>query len=165
VHGVFHDVRKILSPAPSPTLSLQLGSRPAGLLFGKPSPVNIGGRYQFRNRSTWAIEGVGVLKSTSIDSSNIQTAEFEFEGGASSASAISQYSMLTDISLEPSVLVENSFFGNNRARGALIKTSNVIVRNNTFGNTSDHCVLAFPDGCYWFEVRAVVLFSTTEHTD
>jgi hypothetical protein len=68
------------------------------------------------------IEGVGVLKSSSIKG-DVQTAEFEFEDSAS----ISQYAMLADISLEPMVLVENSFFGNNRARGTLIKTSNVSV--------------------------------------
>ena len=35
--------------------------------------------------------------------------------------------------------------------GTLIKTSDVLVRNNTYANTSMHCILAFPDGCYWFE--------------
>jgi hypothetical protein len=139
IHGIFHDVRAILSPT-----HLQLGSRPAGGPNTPPSPLNVGGRYQFRNRSTWAIEGVGLLVSTDIKV-NVQTAVFQWEPGSST---ISQYAMLTDISLEPRVLIENSYFGNNRARGTLIKTSDVVVKNNTYNATSMHCILAFPDGTF-----------------
>ena len=50
VHGMFHDVRK-LGPA-----QFQLGSRPAGGANGPPSNMNLGGRYEFRNRNNWTIE-------------------------------------------------------------------------------------------------------------
>lgn len=60
-----------------------------------------------------------------------QYASFQWEAGYSSG-AISEFALLTDLSLQPSVLIENSYFGNNRARGTLIKTSNVLVRNNTY---------------------------------
>ena len=45
-----------------------------------------------------------------------------------------------------SVLIEDSYFGNNRARGTLLKTSHVLVRNNYYNHTSSHCLQAFPDG-------------------
>ena len=53
VHGTFHDVRVLHSAT-----TFQLGSRPAGWPAGKnsggtPSPLNVGGRYQFRNRRNW----------------------------------------------------------------------------------------------------------------
>ena len=140
--------------------SFQLGSRPAGGPHGPPSALNVGGRYQFRDRRTWKIEGVGVLQSTQIVK-GVQTATFRFESGSS---PISEYAMLTDISLEPHVLIENSYFGNNRARGTLIKTSNVLVRNNVYNGTSAHCILAFPDGCYWFESNGFTNWSIVNNT-
>ena len=42
---------------PGATSTFELGSRPAG----GTSAMNLGGRYEFRNRDTWAIEGVGEL--------------------------------------------------------------------------------------------------------
>ena len=148
IHGMFHDVRKTLSPG-----TFELGSRPAGGI----SKMNIGGRYEFRNRDNWTIEAVGTCTATSIVGGK-QHATFDWDmatsvhaaGGASGA-PVSQFALLTDVSLEPEVLIENSYFGNNRARGTLIKSSNVVVKNNTYNSTSMHCILAFPDGCYWFE--------------
>ena len=92
------------------------------------------------------IEGVGTCVATSIVGSK-QHATFEFEDPRTK---ISKFALLTDISLEPSVLIESSYFGNNRARGTLIKSSNVIVKDSVYNATSDHCILAFPDGCYWY---------------
>ena len=64
---------------------------------------------------------------TSIAGDGKQHATFRFDD---SETTISKFALLTDISLEPSVLIERSYFGNNRARGTLIKTSNVVVRDS-----------------------------------
>jgi hypothetical protein len=95
--------------------------------------MNVGGRYEFRNRNNWTVEGVGVCTATSIDQeSGKQVAAFDWEAGSG---PISKFALLTDISLEPQVLIENSYFGNNRARGTLIKSSNVLLRNNYYNFT------------------------------
>lgn len=106
------------------------------------------------------IEGVGTCTATAIVSGK-QHATFEFEEDSpGKRTAISKFALLTDISLEPSVTIESSYFGNNRARGTLIKTSNVVVKDSVYNSTSDHCILAFPDGCYWSDLCSVssVLF-------
>ena len=46
--------------SPGATSTFELGSRPAG----GTSVMNLGGRYEFRNRDTWAIEGVGAPESS-----------------------------------------------------------------------------------------------------
>lgn len=141
VHGMFHDVRSVAVAATNETF--ELGSRPAG----GTSPMNVGHRYEFRNRDNWTIEGVGSCIATSVIAGK-QRATFEWEAGSG---PISRFALLTDISLQPSVVIEHSHFSRNRARGTLVKTSNVLLRNNTFDFPAAHCILAFPDGCYWFE--------------
>lgn len=152
VHGTFHDVRKVetvrkLTESGSTLINMTLGSRPAG----GTSILDLGGVYEFRNRSTWMKEGTGsLLEFTTVPgSSNLQTATFEFPAGSSPN--VSVYAMLTDISRQPSVHVRGSFFGLNRARGNLIKTSNVLVEDSQYGPTTGPCIQANPDGCYWFE--------------
>ena len=147
VHGVFHDVRAAESGT-----RLQLGSRPAGDI----SELHIGGQYEFRNRRNWSVEAEGVLVAAPGTvpappgswAPEYQLAEFEWKRGQG---PVSQYAVLTDVSRQPSVLIENSYFANNRARGTLVKTSDVVIRNNVYNGTMDHCIQAFPDGCYWFE--------------
>ena len=56
-------------------------------------------------------------------------------GSVSGRGPVTRFALLTDVSLEPSVLIESSWFGNNRARGTLIKSSNVIVRNSSYHYT------------------------------
>jgi hypothetical protein len=94
VHGTFHDVRAV-DPA---TNTFELGSRPAGGI----SDMNVGGRYEFRNRNTWAIEGVGLCTSTAVAAGK-QHATFKFEGGTT-PKMISEFALLTDLDLQPSVL-------------------------------------------------------------
>ena len=74
VHGVFHDVRR------RGAAQFELGSRPAGGV----SPMDIGGRYEFRNRNNWTVEGVGVCTATSIAAGK-QYASFDWEVGSSAA--------------------------------------------------------------------------------
>jgi hypothetical protein len=147
VHGVFHAVLAVstqptiptVHPAGGNTVTLTLGSRPAG----GTSPLHPNEVYEFRNRTTWAIEGQGTLISASTGPTPLtQTATFLLTPGT----VLSTYSLLTDITRAPAVLIRDSFFGNNRARGVLVKTSNAIITGSTFGPTTGPCVQAFPDG-------------------
>ena len=74
VHGVFHDVRR------RGAAQFELGSRPAGGV----SVMNIGGRYEFRNRNNWTVEGVGVCTATSVAAGK-QYASFDWEAGSAAA--------------------------------------------------------------------------------
>eukprot|EP00750_Incisomonas_marina_P009155 INCI15827.3.p1 GENE.INCI15827.3~~INCI15827.3.p1 ORF type:complete len:558 (-),score=96.10 INCI15827.3:811-2484(-) len=147
VHGVFHDVREILSSGTPQQPVLKLGSRPAGGV----SPLHEGELYEFRNRSTWEVLGSATLVSAQpAASDNTQTAMFDF--GTSSPFAIDAFALVMNEARVPdSVHVFNSYFGNNRARGSLFKVSNVLVENSVYDHPMGHCVQAFPDGCYWFE--------------
>merc|ERR1712110_1404592 len=44
-----------------------------------------------------------------------------------------------------------STFQNNRARGLLLFTSNVLVEDTVIDSPSMECVMAEPDGCHWLE--------------
>jgi hypothetical protein len=68
-------------------------------------------------------------RANSAESALTQTATFLLTPGT----VLSTYSLLTDITRAPAVLIRDSFFGNNRARGVLVKTSNAIITGSTFG--------------------------------
>jgi hypothetical protein len=53
------------------------------------------------------------------------------------------------------VLLTNNLFKANRARGALLKQSNVLAVNNTFDHPSGAAIKTETDACYWFEGHAV----------
>jgi hypothetical protein len=55
-------------------------------------------------------------------------------------------------------------FSNNRARGALVKTSNAYIARNTFSGTSMSAIKTETDGCYWFEGRPVINWTATNNT-
>ena len=81
------------------------------------------------------------------------------------AAAVSQFALLTSITAEPdSVVIRNSYFGNNRARGTLVKTSNALLENNVFNHTNAHCIQANPDGCYWFESNGFTNWTVQNNT-
>ncbi len=62
---------------------------------------------------------------------------------------------LENLDWTPSVLIKNSFFGSNRARGILISTpGKVIIENNTF-ESSGSAILIPGDANGWFESGAV----------
>eukprot|EP01012_Entosiphon_sulcatum_P056939 TRINITY_DN8065_c0_g1_i2.p2 TRINITY_DN8065_c0_g1~~TRINITY_DN8065_c0_g1_i2.p2 ORF type:complete len:462 (-),score=97.34 TRINITY_DN8065_c0_g1_i2:72-1457(-) len=70
--------------------------------------------------------------------------------------AIRIYDLLWDSNSAPdSVLLKGSTFRANRARGALLKASNLLAINNTFDHTTGPGIQAYPDGCYWFEGNVV----------
>lgn len=145
IHGFFHSViSRNRSRVPdangigSHVATFTLGNRPVG----GTAPLHVGETYEFRNRSTWSVEAVGrILSATNADgggSGLTQTATFEF-GSAEAAAAVSVDALMVDVQRTPkSVLIENSVFSSSRARGMLIKASNVVVRNNSTCHFS-HC--------------------------
>jgi hypothetical protein len=50
-----------------------------------------------------------------------------------------------------SLTIRRSTFSNNRARGLLLFTSNVLVEDVVIDSPSMECVMAEPDGCQWLE--------------
>lgn len=147
---MFLAVVELGSNPEAPGQGMILASRPAG----GSSTLNVGEVYEFRNRTTWAIEGEATLVNSSLygpSNQHLQKADFRFKGGADTAKAISKFALLANINRQPSVHIADSYFGQNRARGALLKSSNVLVERSTFDHPADHCIQAFPDGCYWFE--------------
>jgi hypothetical protein len=120
IHGFFHSVTQ-LKDTPA---SFAIGNRPVG----GTAPLHVGEMYEFRNRRSWKVEGIGrMLSATNAAGSNgvVQTATFAFKEPHMSEN-VAEYALLSDLDRTPSyVLIENSVFASSRARGALIKASNV----------------------------------------
>jgi hypothetical protein len=51
--------------------------------------------------------------------------------------------------------VSDCIFKDNRARGALLKSSNVLATRNVFDHTTGPAIKTETDGCYWFEGHPV----------
>ena len=84
VHGAFHDVRAFGANAHGSNhsvgtmLSVTLGNRPAGSAT-ELTELTVGARYEFRNRHTFEVEGIGVLQTYAAvapPTSRLQTATF-----------------------------------------------------------------------------------------
>eukprot|EP01052_Picozoa_sp_SAG31_P011806 SAG31_NODE_678_length_12892_cov_5.458063_1_plen_769_part_00 len=155
VHSSVHEVR---SKDPHVVGRLWLGSKPSAGPAAL-TPLTVGGRYKFRKRKTFEVEATAILRAVSVANGSTpngavvptQVADFDF-ASAAAAARVSPFSLLADMSAEPtSVIVRGGYFGSNRARGALLKSSNTVVEDTIFDHTAAHCVQAYPDGCYWFE--------------
>lgn len=154
VHGAFHDVRAFeniaaLAHGRGTEVTMKLGNRPAGSA-DELTELTVGARYEFRNRRTFAVEGVGVLQSYAAvapPASRLQTATFVLDPGVN----VSAYALCSNADLVPSVHIEDSYFGNSKERGTLLKSSNTLVEGTTYNRTGSTCVEAWPDGCFWFE--------------
>lgn len=133
VHGKFLDVRGIAHDLAANTTVITIGGAPHG---GNGPGAIIGEVYRFKNRSTWASEGAATLTAVFLRKWTFKPALPD----------VTMFALLTAAALEPQVLVENSYFGNNRARGNLLKTSHVMVRNNTYHYSQGPCIQAHPDG-------------------
>jgi hypothetical protein len=62
------------------------------------------------------------------------------------------------------VTLRRNVFSGNRARGALLKSSNVHAEDNTFVNCSGPAVKTECDGCYWFEGHPVSNWTFVSNT-
>ena len=151
VHSSLHEVRAISANTAG---RFWLGSKPSAGP-ATMTPLTLGGRYAFRNRRTWALEATATLLAVAVRNSTAglptQVADFDFPCAAAAAQ-VTPFALLSDMGAQPSsVTVRGGYFGANRARGALLKSSNTLVEDTVFNHTAAHCVQAYPDGCWWFE--------------
>ena len=64
---------------------------------------------------------------------------------------VTKFALVNNLQRQPRAHIYGNYFGNNRARGILVKTSHVLIENNRFENTLGPAIQAYPDGCFWFE--------------
>lgn len=75
------------------------------------------------------------------------------------------YSLVNVAQEYPSTtLIFNNTFKNNRARGALLKVSNMLATGNTFEGTTLPAIKTETDGCYWLEGHPVANWSVQRNT-
>ena len=63
-----------------------------------------------------------------------------------------------------SVVVEDSSFLNNRARGVLLKQPHGVIRNSRFEGQSMHAIISEVDGCFWMEGRPFINWTVVNNT-
>lgn len=145
--------QEIVSINPS-TSTFQLGGRGAPLespLFGEGDTV------YFYNRSSMAVLGTSSV-SAILSNNTIQI-------GSTFPQGVSLYSLvLSPKNFADYLEIVDCVFSSNRARGALVKTSNSYIARNVFQGMSMSGIKTETDGCYWFEGRPVVNWTATNNT-
>lgn len=137
VHNFFFQIDKKIT-----SNSLLLQSRINGSSI--VNMVEIGDIYQFRNRSS--LQPYFTAKLVNITKNNIATFDKDMP------SSMSIYDVISSISSLPSaVKIQNSIYHSNRARGTLIKVSNVTISNVTYINVTGPAILIRPEAAYWLE--------------
>jgi hypothetical protein len=124
-----------------------------------PPLAGAGATVNFFNRTDQALLGTGVVAR--VDANNTVVLAGALPAGAGVYSLINNNGMQADW-----VTVVNNTFRNNRARGALLKSSNVWCAYNTFDGCSLSAVKTETDACYWYEGHPVTnwtLFSNVFH--
>jgi hypothetical protein len=102
-----------------------------------------GDTLRFYNRTTFAV--IGTATVASFNGSQLTLT-------APAPAAVGVYDLLVDVDAQPrSVTLRNNTYASNRARGHLLKASNVLVTNCTFSQMSGAAIQVDPDGVYWFE--------------
>lgn len=110
--------------------------------------VHAGSTVNFFNRSSLALLATGSVVSVSAHG-NITLA-------APLPAGLGLYSLINDAgSYASTFTLTDNIFRANRARGALIKTSNVYAARNVFVDISGPAIKTETDGCYWFEGHPV----------
>ena len=97
---------------------------------------------EFFDAETFASLGTATITSTNR---NVYTFD-KMPDGVKAGTVISNASM------HPSVIIRDTTAENNRARGFLLQTDNVIVENCHFKNTALAAILIAPDLDYWYEM-------------
>lgn len=82
-----------------------------------------------------------------------ETFEILFKDPVAAATAVGD--ALENLTWVPDVLIKNSFFGSNRARGILISTPGKVVIENNIFESSGAAILIAGDANGWFESGAV----------
>ena len=145
--------QEIVSIDPS-TFRFQLGGRGAPL---EPPLFTQGDTVYFYNRSSMAILGISIVSE--ILTNNTVKIESAFPQGVGLYSLVLSPQNFADY-LE----IVDCTFSNNRARGALVKTSNAYIARNVFKGMSMSGLKTETDGCYWFEGRPVTNWTATNNT-
>jgi hypothetical protein len=110
-----------------------------------------GERIGFIENTNMSTEGYGTVASFSANSPE----EFIIVFKDSLPANVLVGHALENLSWAPDVLIKNSFFGSNRARGILVTTpGKVIIENNIF-ESSGSAILIAGDANGWFESGAV----------
>ena len=124
---------------------------PAPPLFAAGAVVN------FFNVTSMAPLGSGVVAAVAPNNTVVLAAPAP--AGVGLWALVNNAGMYAD-----GVEVVGNVFRNNRARGALLKSSSVYCASNTFEGCSIAAVKSETDGCYWFEGHPVsnwTLFNNT----
>ena len=137
IHGNFAQVERISAGR----RQVSLGAGPAQEGF----EVLAGETYEFRDRRTWEV----LARAVAVSGGSMQV-----QLDRALPSAVGAYALVSIAERGPRALVQRSYFGNNRARGVLVKTSNALIEDCTFENTLGPAVQSYPDGCFWFESAA-----------
>ncbi|WP_018613944.1 alpha-1,3-galactosidase-related protein [Segetibacter koreensis] len=100
-----------------------------------------------------AMNTVDTRKTESIQFNSPE--EFEISFSKPVPTTITEGDALENLTCTPDVLIKNSFFGSNRARGILISTpGKVVIENNVF-ESSGSAILIPGDANGWYESGAV----------
>ncbi|MFN8254560.1 MAG: right-handed parallel beta-helix repeat-containing protein [Bacteroidales bacterium] len=101
-------------------------------------------------------DAMNTLGAATVESFQALTPEvFEIRFNEAIPQGFSKGDALENLTWTPDVLIKNSFFGSNRARGILMTTpGKVLIENNTF-ESSGSAILIAGDANGWFESGAV----------
>jgi len=114
----------------------------------------------------WAVNGnnIGFIENEAMNTvasgtvsafQPITPEEFEIDFTAAIPAGIEEGDALENLSWTPDVLIKNSLFGSNRARGILVSTpGKVVIENNVF-ESSGSAILIPGDANGWYESGAV----------
>ena len=101
-----------------------------------------GDTIEFFDADTFASLGTAVIRSTSG-----KTYTFD-----QIPAGVKEGTVISNVSMHPSVVIRDTWVENNRARGFLLQTDNVTVENCYFKNTALAAILIAPDLDLWYEM-------------
>lgn len=133
----------------------------AALQLGKDgtlqTPIGVAGdTVELFNRSSFASYGVRTIASMADGTMTLTSPP---------PPSLAKYDLVLNTAATPrSVTLLNNVFRNNRARGTLLKATNVYVSGNVYDHNSGPAAQAIPDGCYWFEGRTVANWTFVNNT-
>ena len=140
---------------PTPTAAvLQVGGR--GAPIEAPS-FGVGDTINFYNRSSMALLGSSTVASVGANNTIILSSEVP--------AGVGLYDLvLAKTNFADYVEITDCTFRSNRARGALVKSSNAFIARNLFDGCSLSGLKTETDGCYWLEGRPVTNWTAVNNT-
>eukprot|EP01084_Bolivina_argentea_P141087 247965_1 len=140
----FYQIDKVISPN-----SLQIERH--GAQTNNVGAITIGDEFQFRNRKTMQPYFSSKVANI-IYKNNMNIISFKDN---IPMELLNIYDVITDnTSLPTSVIIRNNLYSSNRARGNLLKVSNVTFLNNTYENITGPAILIRPESAQWLESTA-----------